>query len=75
MLSTDPPHTTRSQWDLRFAGNFVLQMGSRVASIGSRESNTDLMNIGRSLESLGSYIALSHQWNSTDSTFSDDLFQ
>ena len=74
ILPVDPPQTTRSQWDLRFAGNYVSQMGSRVTSIGSRESNTDLMNIGRSLERVGSQIALSQQWDSSGSVFSDAPF-
>ena len=77
MLLNDPPQTTISHLDLRSVGNFVSQMGSRVTSIGSREftqSSADLINIGHSLQRVGSEIALSQQLNSSGSVFSDAPF-
>ena len=83
MLSNDPPQTTLSHLDLRSAVNFVSQMGSRVTSIGSRlslesrdltQSSADLINIGRSLQTVASDIALSQQLNSSGSVFSDAPF-
>ena len=65
MLPSEPQRRAHSQSDLRMrTANFISQMGSRVNSIGS-----DLMNIGRSLERVGSEMALSQT-----SVFSETQF-
>ena len=68
MLPAEPSQRSRSQWDLRIAGNIMSQIGSRVSSIGS-----DLHNLGTFLQRRGSELMLS-DGQSQGSVFSDSPF-